>query len=107
MAGFGVVLLALAVWMGWESYPALAVRSWPSTEGTVRTMKMFGKAKLGSSGADPKQFQVEIEYEYDVNGKKYTGTTFNTRNNHLDPNEVGAVQQQYKSGSKCTVRYSP
>jgi hypothetical protein len=106
LVGGVVVLLALAGWMGWESYPVLAARTWPSAEGTVRTMKMFGKVKLGSS-ADPKQFQVDIEYEYVVNGKTYTGTTFNTRNNHLDPNEAAAVQQQYKAGSKCTVRYSP
>lgn len=106
VAGFGLALLALAGWMGWEAYPALAARNWPSTEGKVRTMKMFGKARLGST-ADPTQFVVEIEYDYVVDGQSYTGTTYNTRNNHLDADERVAVQQQYRPGSKCTVYYSP
>jgi hypothetical protein len=36
----------------------------------------------------------------------YTGTLFNSRNNHIDKADVPTVQRQYAIGEPCTVTYS-
>lgn len=105
--GLVVALLALAGWMGWEVYPGLAGNFWPTTEGTVRSLKMFYKAKSIDDVNTPKNFSVELQYEYKVNGTTYTGTAYNTTNNNLTPAEAEDVKQKLQPGAKCTVYYSP
>lgn len=99
-----MVLLALFGWMGWEFYTAAGSLVWPTTEGTVRTMKVWEKAPLGGGN---KSFQIEITYEYSVGGRTYTGQTFNSRNNHIDEPAIPTIRQQYAVGSRCEVAYSP
>jgi hypothetical protein len=101
---FGLCLLALAGWMGWEFYSAWAPRSWPTTEGSVR--KGTVKQALRTGGGSP-QFQAEVQYEYTVGGQPYTGDTFNTRNNYIDRASVESVERQYHTGARCTVHYNP
>jgi hypothetical protein len=105
--GLVVALLALAGWMGWEVYPGLAGQFWPTTEGTVRSMKMFYKAKSIDDVNNPTNYSVELEYEYTVNGTAYTGTAYNTTNNNLTPTEAAEVKQHFQPGAKCKVYYSP
>jgi hypothetical protein len=103
LVGAGLVLLALFGWMGWEFYTAAGSLTWPATEGVVRSFKVWEKSPLGGG---KKSYQVEISYEYTVDGQTYTGQTFNSRNNHVDESAVPAIRQQYAAGSKCQVAYS-
>jgi hypothetical protein len=105
--GLVVALLALAGWMGWEVYPGLAGNFWPTTEGTVRSMKMFYKAKSIDDVNNPTNYSVELEYEFKVNGTNYTGTAYNTTNNNLSPSEAEEVKRNLQPGAKCKVYYSP
>jgi hypothetical protein len=103
--GFALVLLALAGWMAWESYPAFASRFWPSTQGVVTSVKLWEKRQLSSGTLN--SYQLDITYEYTVNGTQYTGSRFNSRNNHFPAEALNTVQQQYQPGAACTVYYSP
>lgn len=105
--GLVVALLALAGWMGWEVYPGLAGSIWPTTEATVRSLKMVYKAKSIDDVNNPKNYWLELEYDYQVNGKTYTGTTYNTASNSVSPSEAAEVQQTLQPGTKCKVHYSP
>jgi hypothetical protein len=99
-----LVLLALAGWMGWEFYVAAASSAWPTTPATVSKLDIWEKTQTRASY---KLYEVEIHYEYTVGGQKYTGKTFNSRNNHIDEAAIPAVRQKYAVGSQHPVRYSP
>ena len=101
--GLGVAALALAGWMGWEFYTAAGSLFWPTTPGVVKSLKVWEKTSLNSGS---KNFQIEIVYDYAVGGKTYTGTLFNSRNNHIDQSDIPSVQRQYAVGAACTVTYS-
>lgn len=107
IVGAAVVLLAFGGWMGWEAYPALVAGSWPTTEGTVKKVKFFEKRKLGENiNSAPRSMEVELEYDYTVNGTNYTGTAYNNSSNVIDPAEAPTLQQKLKVGNKVTVHYS-
>jgi hypothetical protein len=100
---FGLCLFALAGWMGWEVYQPSAPLSWPSTEGVVRQgrIKEIFKTRGGT------QYQAAVSYEYTVGGRRYTGDTFNTHNNYIDPASVAAISRRYHDGARCSVYYNP
>src|SRR5947209_8145113 len=81
----GLVCLAVFGWLAWEFYVAAGSLAWPTTEGVVRSLKVWEKAPLGGGKSS---FQVDITYEYTVGGQTYTGQTFNSRNNHVDESEI-------------------
>jgi Protein of unknown function (DUF3592) len=99
---FGLCLLALAGWMGWEFYSAWSAFSWPTTEGVVRKGRVKEIFKTRGN-----QYQTEVEYEYTVDGHRYTGDTFNTRNNYINRDSVASVSQEYREGARCSVHYNP
>jgi hypothetical protein len=100
---FGLCLFALAGWMGWEFYLASAPLSWPTSEGVVRKgrIKEIFKTRGGT------QYQAEVNYEYSVGGRRYTGDTFNTHNNYIDQASVATVSREYGDGAPCPVYYNP
>lgn len=102
--GGAVVLLALGGWLGWEFYTAAGSLTWPAAEGTMKTFKVWEKKDL--SGGGSVQYQVDVNYEYTVNGQSYTGQTFNSRNNHVDQERLPELERQYAPGQKVQVAYS-
>lgn len=101
--GFGLALLAAAGWLIYDSYPSLVASTWPSTEGTIKTLKVFSKMRLGNP--EPNSYELELTYDYTVNGTTYTGDRFNGRGNHIPVDSLPMVQN-LKPGSPCTVYYS-
>jgi Protein of unknown function (DUF3592) len=102
--GFALALLALAGWMAWESYPAFASRFWPTTQGVVRSVKLWEKRQLSSGKLN--SYALDVTYEYTVNGTQYAGWRLNSRSNHF-PEEALNTVRQYQPGAACTVHYSP
>ena len=78
---------------------ALAVKSWPSTEGTVL------RSELESTIA-PRNFQARVEYEFEVGGQNYVSTSVRTRGTSTKhKSDALAVVERFPAGSRCTVFY--
>ena len=78
---------------------ALAVKSWPRTEGTVL------RSELQSTVA-PGNFTAHVEYEFEVAGKKYVSTSVRTRGTSTKhKSDALAVVERFRPGSRCTVFY--
>ena len=102
------VLLLLAA--GWclcgalfASMRGLRSRSWPSTHGVVRTVRVL--KKLNSEGEEVSR--SEIEYSYSVHSHSYVGR----RVRFGIPSRVSwspvSSSQQFRPGAGVTVHYSP
>ncbi len=65
LAAVGVVFCVLFLWLGWHN---LQERSWPATPCTIMSSRV-----VRNSHAQNYSYTVEISYEYQVAGRKYTG----------------------------------
>ena len=78
---------------------ALAVKSWPTTEGTVL------RSELKSSVA-PRNYTAHIDYEFEVDGRNYKSSSVRTRGtSNKYKSDVMAVLDHFPAGSPCTVFY--
>lgn len=78
---------------------ARAVKSWPTTKGTVL------RAELEST-AIPRNHTAHIEYEFEVDGKNYRSSSVRTRGTSTKHrSDAMAVVERFPAGSECTVFY--
>ncbi|MDO8266959.1 MAG: DUF3592 domain-containing protein [Moraxellaceae bacterium] len=118
---FGVfTAIVLAVVFYYQNYAIQRAESWPSVDGTIidsainRSTKHRDKEHVAhiSIGASPSKFiaheyRLRIEYEYFVNGKKYTGNSlgFDTRRTSLNGAEM--LLKKFRKGSQVRINYDP
>ena len=80
-----IVLTGLQI--GWNLY----VQSWPTVNGLVTSSRVTG-------GTGDDDYSLYVEYDYTVNGQKYTGTY--TKSSNTRPSA-------YSEKSSITVYYNP
>jgi len=97
---FGVYLLGHAI----ASYKsAVASQSWPTTDGQLTDLRLWGKRNIDGEMKDAEK--LAVEYRYEINGLKYTGRSaaFYTL---VYPKTV-EFAERYSSGRGITIYYNP
>ena len=100
LALFGVYMLRHSI----TSYKsAVASHSWPSTDGQLLDVHLWGKRNIGGKMEDAEK--LAVEYSYEINGLKYTGksVTFYTL---VYPRTV-EFAERYSSQRSVKVYYNP
>ena len=78
---------------------ARAVKSWPTTTGTVLRSEL-------ESTAVPRNFTAHIEYEFALDGQNYRSSSVRTRGTSTKHrSDAMAVLEKFPAGSECTVFY--
>lgn len=82
---------------------ALASESWPSVNGRLTDVRLWGKRRI--DGEMKEAEKLIVEYEYEIDGLKYTGTsaTFYT----LVYPETLEFFKHYPKGSDVKIYYNP
>ena len=93
------------VWSAWLAFLALASRRWPQAEGKIIVSDL--QRSKGSEGGY--MYRSEVSYVYTVAGQELVGsrTRFGDRMELSWSAPALRVVQQYKAGSRVTVRYDP
>jgi hypothetical protein len=108
VVGFGVALLSAAVLArGFQT------STWPTTSAQIvradveTTKKASGFRRSGVSTFS-NYYIAKIEYEYTIDGQKYTGDTVGGSSSEgFDPRVADAVVAKYPVGSQVTISYNP
>jgi len=97
---FGIYMLIHAM-TGYRK--ALASSSWPSVNGILTDVRLWGLRRIDGEMKDVEK--LIVEYDYEVSGQKYTGRspTFYT----LVYPETLEFAQRHPAGSNIKVHYNP
>lgn len=107
--GFLLAGLALILFGSWMASTAKVADTWPTVQGKVLSADVRSPHKSGSSS---QSFHLEVEYEYTVDGKRYTSNRYQlgsgpSHGNHGDVESAKADAEKYPVGSEITVHYHP
>jgi hypothetical protein len=103
LIGAVVAGLAILMWRGYQDRKASP--QWPSVMGRVTRSKVTPQNQM-----DPhsREWQVEVNYTYTVNGLPFKGNRIRALLPRLDSEaEALAIQQRFPEGAEVPVYYDP
>jgi hypothetical protein len=107
LAMFAVGII-LAVWGGRQVFEAYNSKNWPTTEGTITSSYVHKREGSPSDKNKQPTYHVKINYEYTVDGTRYTGERIRfTDNADRGRDKAKGLADEYFADQTVTVYYNP
>ena len=110
---FGIVAAIMGIWMlwwGWNTrHRIVEAAHWPSSPGMVTASSIKLDSTRIRGGGYNRHHVVNVRYEYEVSGKKYTSDviTFGMRYSFPSAPEAEQMLARYPQGQPVTVYFNP
>lgn len=100
--------LGMLYWQHSENHAAQVTMEWPTTAGEI-TASSLDQSQVIRRKAIRDVYKPKIEYTYEVDGKKLTGTRIDVGDSYSseDPTKGAENQALFPVGKKVTVSYDP
>ena len=101
--GLGVILMVVSVILARVSHRA---QHWPSAPATILRSDVARRVSRGADNRRDEFLEFDVEYEYEVGGRRYVGTTYRLSGREIFGDGTEEMRK-YPVGAVVPVRYDP